>query len=212
MTDKSDPRFDRWIRSIFDDNPPSPPADLEDSEKINFIKRLFESFDAFMTIYPVSAVAAGLGRIIDPGGFEYLNALTDDCLPEGERISAIESLNGLMRYFEIHCLPVASHNSANPRSPLNEVCYCWWDRFPVFPDLENPRRKGIEAAFLRHMATALKSSSPAVQEYALHGLGHWHHDYPIEVEAAIEEYLKCNHSIDPILKSYAASAREGMVR
>lgn len=209
---QSNPRFDLWVRSIFDDDAPDPPRPMEPAERVVFIKKLFDNFEKLMSRYPVDAVASGLERLIDPGGNDDMHALKDDHLPVEERVAAIASLAGLLRYFEAHCLPVLSCNSERPRSLLNEICYCWWDIFPAFPMLENPKRRPIEAAFLGHMADALKSNSPAVQEYGLHGLGHWHHDYPKEVEAAVDDYLDRNREIDPALKSYAASARDGAVR
>lgn len=177
----------------------------------SYFKKLFDDFEQLTRGYSVDAVARGLDRLIDQGRSDEMHALMDDNLPLKERVAAVDSLRGLLRYFESHCAPFLSHVPGNPRTPLNVVCYQWWDRFPAFPMPENPKRKPIEAAFLRHMSDALKSNSPAVQEYGLHGLGHWHHDYPKEVEGAVDDYLNRNPKLDETMKSYATSAREGMV-
>lgn len=209
--DQSTPRFGLWIRSIFDDDVPDPPRPMEASERVEFIKQLFDAFESLMSHYSVDAVARGLERLIDPGGNDDMHALKDDHVPVEKRVAAIASLSGLLGYFEAHCLPVLSHNSERPRSNLNEICYCWWDIFPVFPMLENPKRRPIEAAFLRHMSDALKSASPAVQEYGLHGFSHWSHDYPKEAKEAIDDYLRHHPIIDESLRAYATDARAGLV-
>lgn len=209
---KHDPRFELWLGSIFDDTAPNPPRPMEWAERLAFISALFGEFELLMSKYPANSVAAGLERLIDPGGNEDMHALTNAELPAGTRVEAINNLSGMLRYFETHCLPELSHASAEPLSPLNEICYSWWDIFPAFPNTEDPARRPIDAAFLRHMSDALKSNSPAVQEYGLHGLGHWHHDYPKEVETLVGQYLDRNRQLDASLASYAASARQGMIR
>lgn len=208
----ADRRFDLWLRSNFENENLEPPRPMGAAERLEFVKKLFGEFDQLMARYPVDSVAAGLERLIDPGGNEDMHALSNDELPAEDRISAISSLSGLLRYFEAYCQPLLSHNSDRPHSPLNRICYSWWDIFPAYPLPSNPMRKPIEIAFLRHMSDALKSESPAVQEYGLHGLGHWHHDYPKEVEAAVDDYLNRNPQLGEIIKSYALSARDGTVR
>lgn len=204
-------KFDSWFRSIFVDatDASEPP---ETAEAPIFIRRLFSELEELSRKHPSDAIASGLKRLIDQGRSDEMHSLMNDSLPIEDRVAAVESFSGLLRYFEAHCAPVPSHASENRKTLLNEVCYQWWDIFPAFPILKNPRRRPIEAAFLRHMSDALKSKSPAVQEYGLHGLGHWHHDYPKEVEAAIDEFLNRNPQLDDAMRTYAASAREGMVR
>lgn len=209
--ENSDPRFGRWLRSIFDEDSPDPPRPLEAEDRVEFIKKLFDGFESLTSKYSVDAVAGGLERLVDPGENEDFHALMDDHVAVEKRVAAIASLQSLLRYFEAHCSPVPSHDSAGPRSGLNEVCYSWWDFFPAFPMRENPKRKPIEAAFLRHFSEALKSKSPAVQEYGLHGFSHWSHDYPNEAREAIDEYLKRNPGLNASLRAYAADAREGLV-
>lgn len=211
-TDQSDSLFPIWFRSIFDENSPRLLRPLESTVRLSFIHKLFDEFEDLMANYSVEAVARGLERFIDPGRSDDLFTLTDDRLPLENRIAAISGLNDVLRYFEIHCLPVVSHNSEMPRSPLNDICYRWWDIFPACPAPGDSRRKPIDDAFLQHLTDALNSKSPALQEYGLHGLGHWQYDYPEQVAVAVDNYLNRNQRIDEALKSYAMSAREGMIR
>lgn len=202
-------QFDPWFRSIFmGDNLAEAPA-LAVMPK--FIKRLFDGFGQLTEKIPVDAVAKGLDRLIDQGRSDEMHTLMDDRIPLQERIAAVASLSGLLRYFEANCLPTPSHSSSHPRTPLNEICYLWWDRFPAFPMPGNSKRKEIEAAFLRHFSEALDSVSPAVQEYGLHGYSHWSHDYPKEAEDAINSFLQRHPDLDESLRAYAIKAREGLV-
>lgn len=203
-------KFESWFRSIFIDGTDclEPPVKTEIPV---YIRRLFDEFEKLTRTLSVDVVAGGLERLIDQGRSDEMHALMDDNLPLEARVAAVDSFRGLLRYFEAHCAPVPSHDPENPRTPINKVCYQWWDRFPAFPMSENPKRKPVEASFLRLMSDALRSNSTAVQEYGLHGLGHWHHDYPKEVEAAVDDYLNRNPQLEAAMKSYAVSAREGMV-
>lgn len=202
-------QFGSWFRSIFleDKDLAEPPA-LAVMPK--FIKRLFDGFEQLTSDIPADTVAKGLDRLIDQGRSDEMHTLMDDRLPLEERIAAVASLSGLLRYFEAHCLPTPSHDSSHPRTPLNEVCYLWWDRFPAFPMPGTPERKAVEAAFLRHFSEALDSDSPAVQEYGLHGFSHWSHDYPKETAIAVDAFLKQHPNLGDSLRAYAASAREGL--
>jgi hypothetical protein len=53
--------------------------------------------------------------------------------------------------------------------------------------------------------------SPACQESALHGLGHWQRDHDRQVNAIIDGFLAANPHIDARLIRYANAARCGCV-
>ena len=61
------------------------------------------------------------------------------------------------------------------------------------------------------MAEILALDSLACQESALHGLGHWQHAYPEEVQQIIDRFLNANKNLRPELAAYARSARTGCV-
>ena len=66
-------------------------------------------------------------------------------------------------------------------------------------------------ACLRVMTGALKLSSIACQESALHGLGHWKRYFPKEVEKVISDFLKHNPNTVADLRKYALRAKRGDV-
>ncbi len=61
------------------------------------------------------------------------------------------------------------------------------------------------------MRRTLDLSSDACRESALHGLGHWHLEYPQQVEAIIDRFLDSHPDLRSELKAYARAARKGRV-
>ena len=96
-------------------------------------------------------------------------------------------------------------------SPLNAVCYMWWDIMPVYGDPRLEDRYALHRAALHVMATVLDFESLACAESALHGLGHWHRAYPERVEGLIDGFLATHSGARPELLTYARSTRYGCV-
>ena len=120
-------------------------------------------------------------------------------------VQACESL--FRKLFLPRCSPHLSHRDEPGRSPLNAVCYMWWDIMPVYggPRLED--RYALHRAALHVMATVLDFESLACAESALHGLGHWHRAYPERVEGLIDGFLATHSGARPELLTYARSTR-----
>ena len=206
----NDERFALWIRSLFDENPPKRPASMDNSENLKFVKKLFDDFENTVSPFPVDAVAKGLWRLINPGGAEEMHALKDENLQLKTRLDTIASLSNWLRYLEAHATPFKGCVTMERGSAINDLAHKWWDFFPAYPAPEMSTRKPFEAAFLMHFSVALKSKSPVVQEYGLHGFSHWQHFYPKEVKAAVDEYLKRNPDLEETLREYAMDTLEGV--
>jgi len=88
----------------------------------------------------------------------------------------------------------------------------WWDSFPIAGAPDDPTRTEVDEAFLEVMDRLLDLPSEACQESALHGLGHWHLEYPKQVEAIIGSFLDRHPVLRSELKEYALDAREGLVQ
>lgn len=69
----------------------------------------------------------------------------------------------------------------------------------------------IDEACLEVMQRTLDLDALACCESTLHGLGHWAHSYPQEVEAIISTWLVRNPFLKEALKEYAHAARKGHV-
>ena len=96
-------------------------------------------------------------------------------------------------------------------SPLNMICYMWWDLLPIYGKPEEPERAEFDATCLEVMRLTLDLDSDACRESALHGLGHWSYIYPQEVKAIIDAWLSRHPSITDDLSAYAFAARRGHI-
>ena len=76
---------------------------------------------------------------------------------------------------------------------------------------DDPLGRKLNDELLALMEQELALDSPACEEGALHGLGHWARHYPERVGATIDAYLKRNPALSPELKNYALSAKAGCV-
>jgi hypothetical protein len=95
----------------------------------------------------------------------------------------------------------------------------FWDVVPLCARSKlRPKKAGtpnnvrIEATCLSVMERSLRVPHVACQESALHGLGHWHDYYPVEVEKIIDAYVYLPESKRRGLRQYALSARTGLIQ
>ena len=132
-------------------------------------------------------------------------------MPTDARLACIGAIFPFFeRLFSPRCAPALGHLS-EAGQPLNTCCYMWWDEFPCIALPDDPDRELLNGAALDVMRRTLRLDSPACQEAALHGLGHWSRYHPTEVEAAIDGYLADGREKRLELIAYAQSARCGCV-
>jgi hypothetical protein len=96
-------------------------------------------------------------------------------------------------------------------NPLNLVCYMWWDIIPITGRPDDPKRKEFDQAILRVMKSTLQLDSTACRESALHGLGHWQHDYPERVGEIIDKFSMSQRELPEKLRAYMINAYTGCV-
>ena len=215
--------FEDWIEHVFSHEVPKYQAqwyfdadadwwDGPPALTISYITRLFSDPDPPLAYFADSQIAQGLTYIIDNGAGDQMSALSQVSVPLGDRLACVESISDLFaKLFGPHCTPHLSHLDEPGSGDLNGVCYMWWDVFPFAPVFEGPDFREIEKAALGVMEKSLKLESPACQESALHGLGHWLKADPGRVEAIIDRFLKENPELRPELAAYARGARSGCV-
>jgi hypothetical protein len=177
-----------------------------------YVSRIFEEPCPALEGYSDAELNMGLNYLISPGLGEHMRCLDDPSVPLAARLRCVQACGSLFRkLFLPRCSPHLSHLDEPGRSPLNAVCYMWWDIMPVYggPRLED--RHALHRAALDVMATVLDFESLACAESALHGLGHWHRAYPERVEGLIDGFLATHSDARPELLSYARSARCGCV-
>ncbi|SRR5712692_815913 len=159
----------------------------------------FERWIAFVFDHPVP----------DPGALNWYWSERKHC------ISSMFSL--FERFFAPRCSSHLSHldtmeTDTSNVSPLNMICYMWWDILPIYGKPGELDHREIDAACLEVMRLTLDLDSDACRESALHGLGHWEYIYPIEVKTIINAWLARNPLLTGEVKAYAHAARRGRVR
>lgn len=96
---------------------------------------------------------------------------------------------------------------------LDQACYMWWEASPYYPSLPGLMTEDHER-FLDVCRLCLNSGKAALQESALHGLGHaLGIDRPLlAARDVVDEFLRPGSFARPELLKYAKRARAGSVR
>jgi hypothetical protein len=132
-----------------------------------------------------------------------------------QRESCLFAMTDLFRdLFAVRCKPILSHRATSDDHPgaLNTACYMWWEFTTHIAWPGDPARERMFEAMWRVMEETLDIPHVAVQESALHGLGHATHvDHP-RVEAIIDRWTARHHDLDEGLAAYARAARSGCIQ
>ena len=87
----------------------------------------------------------------------------------------------------------------------------WWDLIPITGRPNDPARSVLDQAILTVMESTLQLDSIACRESALHGLGHWQHEYPERVGEIIDRFSMTEPALPERLRSYMINAYVGYV-
>ena len=214
--------FDHWLKLIFDheidERLPEwyfqPDAETEPVDPPTYIKystTLFRNSVELLRPYSDLQIDQGLNVLISNSASNNIFALQDKTILLEDRLAFINAIFDLnQQTFETRCTPHLSHldrHSTPPEvSPLNMICYMWWDIF-ITPGRE------LNDACLSVMENCLQLTNPAVLEGALHGLGHWTRSYPKRCEQAIDTFLKKRaKQLSQALRTYAMAAATGCIQ
>jgi hypothetical protein len=179
---------------------------------VAYLTNLFENVPHTLASFSDAQVKEGLWFLLSPACSDHLLTLLNPAVAWSVRKRCIDSIFTLFeRFLALRCSPHLSHLDEPGANPLNAVCYMWWDLLPVAGKPDDPTRKQIDEAFLDVMRRSLELASDACRESALHGLGHWHLEYPTAVETIITQFLKRHSALRSELKAYALAAQQGLV-
>jgi hypothetical protein len=246
MRQLPDLSFEAWIAYVFD-HPITDQMWHMDSDRdywdelrqpsttVSYLTRALEDAAAVLAPFSDAQLEQGLWFLVSTGYSSHMLALLEPSVPRMDRERGILSMFHL---FEQLFLPrcVRDHLSHLDRdgrtasNPLNTVCYMWWDILPIGGSPATPALAGAYDACLQVMQQTLTLESDACRESALHGLGHWHAEYPQRVETMIDSFLQAYEPrrkrgkrrggpvtaapvplLRPELRAYALSARQGCV-
>ncbi len=179
---------------------------------VAYLTMLFENATSVLTPFSDTQIKEGLWFLVSPSCSDHMFVLLNPAVPWSERKHCISSIFTLFEHFlALRCSPHLSHLDEPGANPLNGVCYMWWDLYPAYGKPGDPTTREMHEALFDVMRRILDLSSDACRESALHGLGHWRHEYPKQVEAIIDGFLASHPDLRPELKAYARAARKGRV-
>jgi hypothetical protein len=213
----TDLTFEQWVYHLFDH--PEAWYHAIGTEYWNgpavttvaYMTRLFEDPVPALEGFSDEELNRGFWYLVSNGGSDMMFTLMDESVPVGERVRCIEGMYTVMeQIFVPRCTPTLSHRSEEG-APLNSACYMWWDLLPIGGPVKNGIGDPINAAIFRVMERELGIDHMALQEGALHGLGHWARYAPERVEGIIDAYLARHAGLREELRVYALSARGGCV-
>ncbi len=221
----TDPIFEEWIKFNFDHTVTDPkwywedevdpwqgPADVT----VAFLTRAFGNAGQVLRPYSDAQLAQGLWWLADSSCSGYMEAVLDEAVPWPDRRRCLASMYELFAQCLLpRCLSEhLSHLDFGVEgSPLNTLCYMWWDLLPIcghpYAAPGSPEA-ATDKTCLGIMARILRLDSDACRESALHGLGELGRYYPAEATGIINAFAAEN-TLSPGLLSYVNMARRGSV-
>lgn len=213
--------YEAWTRELFDRPVPfdlifAELAHYEESPSqfLKYLTRLWMTSGELCRTYSSEQIGQGLWHLHSSSGF--LHLIYDSTLPLPNRVAAVEQISTLFNTcFGPLSEPALGHLNQG-RTVLNGAAYIFWDGVPLTArSRQNYIRdrherlseyEQIEDACLRAMEHMLSSEFVAVQESAVHGLGHWRDAYPERVELLLDRVIADAHYCEE-LRSYAHCAR-----
>ncbi|MFE3454329.1 hypothetical protein ACFXJ8_35940 [Nonomuraea sp. NPDC059194] len=201
--------LDEWMTRLFvlgiDDDFLDDPAD-----SVAVITEFLARPERALENYTPDEVNSGLWHLA--GNSELFFELYHPAVPLPARLACAAGIRELYRrLFEPHCASVLGHDDSPGHTPLNSICYMWWDTLSTWGRPNDPTAHPIDQALLAVMRDTLTSPNEACVEGALHGLGHWHDSYPAQAEKIVVDYLATKPVISEPLYYYAHAAKLGRV-
>lgn len=223
MNHTEQPSYEAWIMHCFDHPvtaqawylaPDAPEWDAPAPLTLEYLTRLFNTPNDSVGHFTDAQLNQGFWYLVSDSLSDHMYLLVDASLPEPARLACLRAMKHLFaELFFRRCtnLPSYGLSADNALSPLNRICYMWWDVMPIHGEPNDPRRERFDAAVLELLRDTLGIGSFACQESALHGLGHWSYYYRAEVRQIIEHYL-ANAPEGAVLDVYARLAADGKVQ
>jgi hypothetical protein len=209
-------RYQEWLNHLFD-HPVSDPAwhwDLdapsfsaEEPEIAELIELTFRNSATDLPRFTDAQLNQGLWYLTSTACSDYFFALRSENVPLVRRLSAIASIAVLYRdFFQQRCTKTLSHLNQEPRSPLNSICYMFWDICPISYICGYPDEQQLADACFSVLDATFSIDHLACREAAIHGYGEFSCSYPERVEQALDRLLETEIG-DARLREYAHNAR-----
>jgi hypothetical protein len=208
-------RYQEWLSFVFDHEVTDPqwhfqPGTLDfdgtETDYAVLIADTFQNSGRDLRRFSDAHVNQGLWMLVSPSGGDFIFSLRDGSAPLTAKVNGIRSVFDLYKHcLAPRCTQVLGHCNQSGSSPLNSICYMFWDICPLICLEEAAERSELADAVFRALEKTLEIEHRACREGALHGLGHFALYYPERAKQAIDRFMQANQ-IDPILMNYAESA------
>ena len=184
----------------------------EDPDIVELIELTFRNTASDLLRFSDAQLNQGFWYLAFPACSDYLSTLRSDKVPLERRLSAIASIFVLYRdCFQQRCTQTLSHLDQKPSSPLNSICYMFWDVCPISSLCDYPDEQQLADACFAVLAETFSLDHLACREAAIHGYGEFSCSYPDRVEQALDQVLETTNE-DPLLRDYAHRARYGYIQ
>lgn len=206
-----------WVASVFD-HPVADPAWYweedamcvpESAHTLEMLAAVYTNPVVHLGQYSDAQVNQGLWYLTNPTLSNASFGFFNEKLPVELRCRGLAAIPVLFRcLFAPKCSHTFEEWKSAQASPLDSICFMWWDLFPAY----NARRLTRERDLcLDAMSQALRLESVTCQLAGLHGLGHWEKVAPRRVEGIIDGFLRSRPRPHPEVAKYARLARGGCI-
>lgn len=219
--------FDAWIEHAFGPavplhgnpwflDPENLDTDYWDPDPrlgVAYLTRLFAEGPQHLRWFSDAQIAQGLTYLVDTSAVGAQPYVADPTVPAKARSALWDAVALFFRDVLMpRCEPALGHLNET-WNPINLVTYMWWEGFPATFHPGDPKRGAVVEAEIRALSEILELSSPACQEAALHGIGHYtRYDWArARCERLIDAYLERGEASRPELIAYARAARTGCI-
>ncbi|MEM9951832.1 MAG: hypothetical protein AAF846_09545 [Chloroflexota bacterium] len=198
-----------WVAWYFDID--APYLQPEPNTLVAYLKRAFTEIDTIAQSYSDAQMNQGINYVINNACSDFIFCLVDDSVPLSQRLKAVEAMaNVYEKLYAVKCSNQPLPDYSPDANPLDHTCYMWWDIIPFYGKSGNVSYEQLDQSILQVMQRTLQLDNYLCQRGALHGLGHWKHAYPEQVEAIIDAFLERDNLHEATIQ-YAKVARTGYI-
>jgi hypothetical protein len=184
------------------------PQSAPDADVVAYLTRVFENPEHELEYFSDRQIAAALWEL-GPGDS---HCVYNRDIPVEARERLIASVATFFRlFFDKRCVPALSHSATEHLSPLNTICYMWWEVITMGGRCDDPDAARLNAAALEVKDQVLRLPNPACKEAALHGLGHMVRGSD-RARGIIDRFLAEQTDVSPELIAYARAALSGCIQ
>ena len=202
--------YEKWLNCVFGRaaNQHVSYSKFDAPTTVEYIHRTLVHSGSDLLRFSDKQVRNGIEGIFHESISNIIYSLKEPTVPAEARTAAIRAIKILYTdCFEKRAKPVLGHLDEPGTSPINSICYMFWEVTPISVWGNKGDCEYFELT-LEVLEFALYLKNPACIESALHGLGHIHNK---RVYKIIDDWIKQAKTTRSDLLRYAAQAQIGYI-